>query len=98
MGVEEVDIILFLRPGQPPEIPCVTVRRSLLRSANHAEMVMQRGGGRNANLVKQEIIDHLVERESFAAAIALAFAGGEFFPFSWEAVAIDRKSTRLNSS
>src|SRR4051812_3359259 len=44
--------------------------------------------GRHLDFGKQEGVHDLVEREGFGTAVALAFAGGEFAPLSWERISV----------
>ncbi len=80
VGVEKVHIVFFLAPVQSPEIAGILVSARLGCAANDAEMEMERARRRHADFVPEEKVHHFVQRELFAATIALAFAGRELAP------------------
>ena len=82
--VEEVHVVFLLRPAQAPEIAGVLVGTRLARAADDTEMKVESGRCRHADLVPQEIIHDLLQREGLGAPVALAFAGGQLAPLGGE--------------
>src|SRR5687767_4971186 len=88
MGIEEIDVILFLAPIQTPEITGILIARSFLGAADHAEMEVERTGRRHSHFVPEKKVHNFVQRELFAAAIALAFAGRQLTPLGGKTIAV----------
>src|SRR6185436_13231776 len=72
---------------QAPEVTRVLVGPRLGSAADDPEMKVKSSRSRHPNFVEEEKIHHFVERELFASPVALALAGGQLTPLSWETLA-----------